>query len=353
MNYTNINIDKNMYTTNKGFNATLEELDPSENYKGTELENLDAFGRQLKRFDIKVGGANSDNIEKFFATTSSAALFPEYISRSIVRGIEEADHLKDIIATTTNINGLDYRSITYSPDTEDIELREVDEGDEIPTTEITPTDSLITLKKHGRMLSASYEALRFQRLDVFSVMLRQIGAQIARSEFNAAVDAILNGSGDVSAAEVLYTETDGVLEYSDLVNFWNAFSPYELNTIIASPDMMAKLLNMTEFKDANAGQDFHGSGKLITPMGVKLIKSSAVPEGKIIGLDKNCAIEKVQAGSVLTEFDKLIDRQLERAAITSISGFSRLFPDAAKVLSLAQESEEESPPDDGGDESIE
>lgn len=37
----------------KGFLAELESIDPSENYKGTSLEGLDAFERQLKRFDIR------------------------------------------------------------------------------------------------------------------------------------------------------------------------------------------------------------------------------------------------------------------------------------------------------------
>jgi len=36
----------------------------------------------------------------------------------------------------------------------------------------------------------------------------------------------------------------------------------------------------------------------------------------------------------MVEYDKIIDRQLERAAITSVSGFAKLFADAAKVLSL-------------------
>ena len=37
---------------------------------------------------------------------------------------------------------------------------------------------------------------------------------------------------------------------------------------------------------------------------------------------------------VTVEYDKLIDRQLERAAITSISGFAKLFPGASRVLSI-------------------
>ena len=59
-----------------------------------------------------------------------------------------------------------------------------------------------------------------------------------------------------------------------------------------------------------------------------------LPAGKIIGLDKNFALEMVTGGGVLVEYDKLIDRQLERAAITSISGFGKICADAAKVLNV-------------------
>lgn len=64
--FETIKIEKGMYA-NKGKSLTdiLEELDPSENYKGTALEGLDAFQRQLKRFDIKVSGKSSDRVEKF------------------------------------------------------------------------------------------------------------------------------------------------------------------------------------------------------------------------------------------------------------------------------------------------
>lgn len=32
----------------------LKAIDPSDNYTGTEIEGLDPFARQLRRFDIKV-----------------------------------------------------------------------------------------------------------------------------------------------------------------------------------------------------------------------------------------------------------------------------------------------------------
>ena len=82
-NYQNIAISKDFYKSGEGFSKCLERLDPSEQYRGTELAGYDAFQRQLKRFDIKVSGQDSDRLQKFFATSDSAALFPEYAARTI------------------------------------------------------------------------------------------------------------------------------------------------------------------------------------------------------------------------------------------------------------------------------
>ena len=331
--YENITLEKGMYQSGKSLTEILESLDPSENYKGTSLEGLDAFSRQLKRFDIRVSGRGSDMVEKFFSTTSSAALFPEYVSRAVRTGMEEADVLGDIVATVTNIDGMDYRSITSAASQDEKSLKRVAEGAYIPKTEIKTSENLVKLHKRGRMLVSSYEALRFQRIDLFTVTLKQIGAYIARAQLKDAVDVIVNGDGNNNACSAVNAASAGSLSYADLLSLWAAISPYELNTILAPTDAMTKLLSLTEMKDAVAGLNFQGSGKMITPLGANLIHTSAVSGTNLIGLDKNCALEMVVAGDVVTDYDKLIDRQLERATISSIAGFAKIYPDAAKKLS--------------------
>ncbi|MBQ7810064.1 MAG: phage major capsid protein [Clostridia bacterium] len=331
--YENISLEKGMYANReKSLTAVLEELDPSANYIGTELEGLDAFSRQLKRFDIKVSGAASDKVEKFFQTTDSAALFPEYVSRAVRQGIAEADVLSNIVATKTSIAGMDYRSITSTPSEEDKSLLVVNEGAFIPETKVSTQENLVKLKKRGRMLVSSYEALRYQRLDLFTVTLKQIGAYIARAQLKDAVEVLLNGDGNSNPCEGITAKDAGKLSYSDLVSLWAALSPYELNTILAPTAAMQKLLETTELKDSAAGQTFHGTGKMVTPLGANLIHTQAIDSDLIIGMDKNCALEMVVAGDVITDYDKLIDRQLERAAITSIAGFAKIYKDAAKKL---------------------
>ena len=331
--YEKISLEKGMYANSKKtMTDILEELDPSANYVGTELEGLDAFSRQLKRFDIKVSGAKSDPVEKFFQTTDSAALFPEYVSRAVRQGMEQADVLSDIIAAKTNITGMDYRSITSTPSEDDKTLMKVAEGAYIPQTKITTQENLVKLHKRGRMLVSSYEALRFQRLDLFTVTLKQIGAYIARAQLKDAIDVLLGGDGNGNPCEGITAVNTGDISYDDLIAMWAKLSPYNMTTILAPTDAMVKMLGIAEFKDSVAGQTFHGTGAMVTPLGAKLVHTSALASGTVIGIDKNCALEMVQAGEIITDYDKLIDRQLERATISCIAGFAKIFNDAGVKL---------------------
>ncbi len=332
-NFENITIEKGMYQAKGGLTGALEQLDPGENYIGTALEGLDAFSRQLKRFDIRVSGRGSDCVEKFFQSSNSAALFPEYVSRAVRQGMERADILPNLVATVTDIEGMDYRSIVSSPSEDDKTLKVVAEGASIPQTAVTTRENLVKLHKRGRMLVASYEALRFQRLDLFTVTLNQIGAYIARAQLKDAINVLINGDGNNNAASNVSAATSGTVTYADLLALWAGMSPYELNTILAPTAQMQQILALSQMQDAKAGLDFQGTGKMVTPLGAALLHAPEMTAGTVIGLDKNCALEMVQAGGVMTDYDKLIDRQLERAAITCTAGFSKIFTEAAKTLS--------------------
>ena len=328
MSFDNIKLEKGLYTTSKGFTQSLEEIDPSENYIGTELEGLDAYQRQLKRFDIKVTGKDSDTVEKFFQTSSSSVLFPEYVSRAVRTGILQNDALSKILATTTVIDSLDYRAIEVESDIDDLGLANVGEGAFIPEAVIKTKSNLTKLKKRGRMLVASYEAIKFQKLDLFTILLSQIGASISNDQLVDAVN-ILKGCG----GDTISLITANTLTYADLVNLWNAFSPYTMNTLICNGTVLAKLLSMSEFRDSVAGLNFHATGALITPLGAEVVRADGTNNSSVmVGIDNTCALEKVQAGEVTTDFDKLIDRQLERAVVSEISGFSPIFKSAVKYM---------------------
>ena len=341
MGYDNLKLEKGMYRqSGMNFTQVLESLDPSENYRGTALEGTDAFQRQLKRFGIRAKGVGSSPVEKFFSTSDAAVLFPEYIARTVRQGMEENDILPSIVATTTVIDGLDYRSIYSVPYDEDKELIDVEEGETIPTTEVRTKDKLVTISKRGRMLVASYEAIRFQKLDLFSVMLRQIGSYIQKQQLADAVSVLVDGDGNGNPARTFtvgtspMSGTKGTLTYDQLVEFWGQFDPYTMNTILCSTGTMTQMLKIPELQNPQSGLNFQGTGVFGTPLGAQMHRTGAIANNVLIGLDNRYALEQVRAGDVLVEYDKLIDQQLERAAITSIAGFAKICDDAACVLNV-------------------
>lgn len=331
--YEDIRLEKGMYDTKKSFTEVLEQLDSSENYRGTPLEGLDAYQRQLKRFGIHVSGRGSDRVEKFFQTSDSAALFPEYVNRAVRQGIEGENLLPQVVATVTQVDSMDYRSLVSEPSEEQKTLKPVAEGAAVPQTAVHTRDHLVQLHKRGRMLVASYEALRFQKLDLFTVTLRQIGAYIARAQMGDAVNVLLHGDNGQDEATAI-TAAGASPTYAELIQLWGAMAPYQMNALLGGTAAVQKVLGVAEFKDAQAGLNFQGTGKLVAPLGAQLLHVRDVPDKTLIGIDRSCALEMVQAGEVQVDYDKLIDRQLERAAITVIAGFSKIFSGAVKVLKL-------------------
>lgn len=302
MRYENFRLEKGMYQEkNISFTQVLEILDPSEFYVGTAMEGLDAFQRQLKRFDIKVRGIGSDSVEKFFAQSESAVLFPEYVARAVRMGLEDSDIIPTIAASSTKLT--------------DIEQA---------------TDRQIKLHKRGRMLVASYDAVRRQKIDLFSVALRQIGAFIARSRLEDAVDVLINGDSNSEPAFVK-TQSWPNFDYDAILRFWTELDPYEMNTMLVSNDSAPDLIQ--NLSDKLSVQDQMG---VLTSFGTRIIRSGAVPEKTVIGFDKRFALESVQVGDIMVETEKLIDKQFERAAITVTSGFSKIYGDAVRVLNVSQ-----------------
>lgn len=152
MGYDNLKLEKGIYqeATAEGKTSAqkLEELDPSSEYEGVKgLENLDAFQRQLKRFDIKVKGAKSDVVEKFFTTTESSILFPEFISRTVRTALEKESILPKLIATTTEIDSDTYKSIYMDTDTSQKQLRRVAEGSKFPVTTLKTKEQEVNIFK--------------------------------------------------------------------------------------------------------------------------------------------------------------------------------------------------------------
>lgn len=318
--YNDIKLEKGLYNlSGKSFTAALEELDPSSAYAGTPLEKLDAFERQLKRFNIRISGQECDCVEKFFSSTETAVLFPEFVTRSIRKGFDETV-LSGICAAKTVAESSKYLgcdlddSESYIP---------AEEGEVLPEATVTEGTAAVALKKYGRLISASYEAVRHQRLDVFGVMLKSIGVRLASTVVKAAVTALVANADEIETAA---TE----LAYADIASLYGEFTDFEMTTVIASPENAALIAAMEQLKNCSAD----AQGRLIIPLGAELIKCASAPENKIVGLDRDFALEFITSTDLVMETDKLIDRQLDQITVSIKCGFKKITPNAVKVLKI-------------------
>jgi HK97 family phage major capsid protein len=346
-----VKLEKEMYNEARRrgitFRDLLEEIDPTpeRNAQG-DIVGLDAYQRQLKAQGIKTSGPNSSLLEKFFATTSSAILFPHYVETQVLQGMQAASILPQILATTTRINSHTYDAVRMSETAADRQLRAAAEGAALPTTTLATTDESIKLKKHGRLLMATYEALRLQKLNVVGVFLQRLGAQIGVDESNEALRVIIGGDGNTGTG-ITDTDSDvsGTLDYDEMVKLWLAFdSGYECNTIVAYDTHIQTILNMDEFKDPMAGFKFQATGQLVNPLGARLVRwadtdgfvdaSANDVSDWVIGIDRRYCLEQVVEQDVTVEVDRLIDKQFERTAVSKWTGFKKLDPAAAQAIDV-------------------
>ena len=317
--FENVKLEKGMYNlSGKSFSDYLEENDPAENYVGTSYEGLDAFERQLKRFDIKIGGCCCDRVEKFFTTTESAVLFPEFVRRSIKKGFEDCC-LDDMVAAKTLCESNHYSGCVMSETSYD----KATEGETMAASVIKENSTVIALKKYGRLVNSSYEAVRQQRLDLFAVMLRGVGKKLANTLVADAITTLKTNTTSVSSKTA-------ELDYSDITSLYGAMGEYNMNTIIVSPANAAKILAMQQLMESSSKEQ----GKIYLPFGAKMITSSKMDDFTIIGFDKDFTLEFVASTDVVLETDKLIDRQLDQIGISICAGFKKIFSDAVKVLSI-------------------
>jgi hypothetical protein len=320
--YNEIKLEKGLYNlAGKSFTQALTQADPDENYADTPLANLDAFERQLKRFDIKISGSDCDRVEKFFVTTESAVLFPEFVKRAVLQGMEESV-LSEVVAVKTTSDCNQYRGYIVSDATS--YATKTSEGAALPETTIKESPNSISLLKYGRLITASYEAVRLQRLDVFAVTLRSIGKKLADAITSSAVATIKTGAAETDIASTS-------LAYSDLINLYGQFVNYNMNTIIASPKNAALILSMTQVQDSITVNE---KGHIILPFGTVLIKSAQINDYTILGFDRNYALEMITSSDLVMETDKLIDRQLDTFSVTMNLGFKSIITDSAKALNL-------------------
>jgi hypothetical protein len=365
----------------------LEVLDPS-----PEDSRLDAFQRQMKeagiitRSDPRAGRWTSE-ANVFFNTPVGRALYPEFFARewrsivfatpqqraillssdailgSVERPFNDAGPfwnnqfapaipLTEIVAMTTAITGEDYRSLYMTYDEEALRLFRVGESAEIPMATLATSQRSIRLKKYGRGLRVTYEAMRRMRVDKLAWWIRWQAVQSEIDKLAAALSILVSGDGNAGTAatehNLLTLDPTAVANELSLIG-WLKFRmqfepPYVMTTVLAQIDEIIQIiqLNLGTANVPLLGYDWAGMGNNLVPINatadaVRYGWTDEAPNNKLVGFDRRASLEMItEIGSEITETERYITNQTEVMVMTENNAFAILDPGAAKVLDLSE-----------------
>ncbi len=337
----------------------LEKHDPSGDYGPNE--KLDAYGRQLKRFNIKVKsnekmGIYADTVDKFYLTEESKVLFPEFISLTAREALVNESILPHLVAITIPIEGTTYEPFYVDDQPSKQNKKRITEAAELPRCKITGRSTSVKLYKYGRAIEASYEAIRRMRIDMLALHVRRIGMQASLDKAAEALGVIVNGDGNANTAAQNYrlnADLGGVvangLDYKSWMKWVMSFYPYNCRVIIGGQNELLNILTLqmpsinplTLLAMLQGGQAVDIRVQLAQDI-FNTITLVYLPEAgtdyanKLIGIDNKFALEMItEVGSDIAEFERFILNQTSVLTVSENSAFATIFPKAAtKTLQL-------------------
>ena len=119
--------------------------------------------------------------------------------------------LSDLTAVETHTDSSQYLGCTI---TETDAYGTVAQGAAMTSSTILEATTALTLNKYGRLVKASYVAVRRQRLDVFAVLLKSVGMQLGQALMQQAITTLTTTVGSTTA------KAGSALAYSDLATLY-------------------------------------------------------------------------------------------------------------------------------------
>ncbi|MCA9868509.1 MAG: hypothetical protein KC410_18625 [Anaerolineales bacterium] len=384
-----LSVYRTAYEKGMSLSAYLEQEDPSAEYR----DGTDAFQRLLQEANIRVEavpqyGIQASTFEEFNRTEQTRALIPEWMLRTwrevqtgkpfstrslystadgaagswerpyaeamtarMEQQVTPAIPLSELVAITTPINAAEYRAYYLTnTDDEQLSLRRVAEGAEVPRYKLNGSDHVVNLLKYGGALEASYEMLRRQRIDKLALHVRLMAVQAEVDKVAAILDVMVNGDGNNNAPTTyaLTTLDDDATAGTLTLPGWLAYkmkfaNPYMLTGALAQESVALQMMLLTT-GSANVPlvtvQQPSGLGAF-TPINPGLRDSVALgwtsdaPAQKIVGFDRRFAIERiVDVGATITEIEQFITRQVQVLVMTEAEGYAIIDKNAINILNV-------------------
>jgi hypothetical protein len=301
-----------------------------------------ALEKALAELGLRTRGPEADALGKFFVSGATTVLFPTFVEAQVVAGLLLNSLVPMAVAQEVTVSSHTAEHLALTDAVADRRASAGGEGARGSTVTLRTADRTIKLEKYQAELNATYEALRLQRLNVVAAFLQRVGQQLGVDETDDMIEVAIAGDGNAGSAVVdTDAEVGGTLDYDELIRLSLAFPKgYEFRLAVVNDTHLRTILNMAEFKDPLAGFNFQATGRMPSPIGAEWHRwtstgSASFSTDRILALDTRLALVQYTEQGVLTETDRLIDRQLERTVVSKWTGFGKLDYQATQCLDIS------------------
>lgn len=254
-----------------------------------------------------------------------------------------------LIALTTPITGREYRTYYLQSDATNERFKRVLESTNIPTLKLVGAERVVNLHKYGGGIEATYETLRYQRIDKIALHIQQLAARAEAEKVSQILDIMVSGDGNSGTGAIAHTQTGlhsgstaGTLTLTAYLNYLMQFeSPYRATGIIGrNADVLKVMLLSTG--SANIPLAFlaatFGSVRPVNQdmANLPIAWHSDAPASTLVAFDGNYAVERVvEIGSTITEVEKYVKQQVEGIYMTETEGYAKMDVNAVRTLDIS------------------
>lgn len=284
-----------------------------------------------------------DTMENIFTMPQQDVrwIVPEIIRSAITLGMRQAPFYPEIIASDQSISGLS--AIMPMINMSDAAPAKVNEAETIPLGDVSFGQKSVSLFKIGKGFKLTDEVRNYVSLDVLAIYLRDFGVQLGYAMDTLAMDVVINGNkpdGSESAPVIGVYETTNGITYKDLLHIWVRAARMGRNftTMIGGEDQAIEMLNLPEFKERHSGTtEATLNVKSPVPKNANFYIHPGTPDQGLLLIDTTAALIKLTAKQLMLESERIVSNQTQAIYATLTTGFSKMYQDAALILSAEKE----------------
>lgn len=221
----------------------------------------------------------------------------------------------------------------------DAALKDAGEAVTIEEGSVSYGSKDVKLKKKGRALKVSYEAVEYNSLSLAQIYFEDAGAILGNSLNNMAVKTIIDGDqadGSEAAAVIGVKDTAVGVQWYDLARVAIQFALLGRTGLQALGNALSVLnyVNLPEMKN----KQFSGLALLHTMLKAplqfpeELYPSMKVPTDQLAIQDPSKSLVQLTAKPLMIETEKIISKQLFNNVATITTGFAKIQRNASIIL---------------------